>query len=74
MLKGTHCPYCPRVQQSLQELQESGHIGKLEILNIEENPEVAKELGVDISDFRARTRQRVQGLFGRGSKHADPVG
>jgi thioredoxin-like negative regulator of GroEL len=46
MLKGTHCPFCPRVQQSLQELRESGHIGKLEILNIEENPEVAKELGV----------------------------
>ena len=46
MLKGTHCPYCPRVQQSLQELQESGHIGKLEILNIEENPDVAKEFGV----------------------------
>lgn len=46
MLKGTNCPYCPRVQQSLQELQESGQIGKLEIVNIEENPEVAKELGV----------------------------
>jgi hypothetical protein len=46
MLKGTHCPFCPRVQQSLQELHESGHIGKLEILNIEENQEVAKELGV----------------------------
>ena len=46
MLKGTHCPFCPRVQQSLQELRESGHIGKLEILNIEENPEFAKELGV----------------------------
>ena len=46
MLKGTHCPFCPRVQQSLQELRESGHIGKLEILNIEKNPEVAKELGV----------------------------
>ena len=46
MLKGTNCPYCPRVLQSLQELQESGQIGKLEIVNIEENPELAKELGV----------------------------
>jgi thioredoxin-like negative regulator of GroEL len=46
MLKGTHCPFCPRLQQSLQELRDSGHIGKLEILNIEENPEVAKALGV----------------------------
>jgi hypothetical protein len=46
MLKGTHCPYCPTVLKSLQELLESGHIGNLEIWNIEENPELAKELGV----------------------------
>lgn len=46
MFKGTHCPYCPSVLNSLQELRESGHIGKLETWNIEENPEVAKQLGV----------------------------
>ena len=46
MLKGTHCPYCPTVLRSLQKLVESGHIGKLETWNIEENQELAKELGV----------------------------
>ena len=46
MLKGTHCPYCPTVLKSLQELQESGHIGNLETWNIEEKPELARELGV----------------------------
>jgi hypothetical protein len=46
MLKGTHCPYCPTVLKSLQELQESGHIGNLETWNIEENPKLARELGV----------------------------
>lgn len=46
MLKGTHCPYCPTVLKSLQELVESGHIGKLETWNIEEHPEIAKNLGV----------------------------
>lgn len=46
MLKGTHCPYCPTVLKSLQALVESGHIGKLETWNIEENPGLAKELGV----------------------------
>jgi hypothetical protein len=46
MLKGSHCPYCPSVLKSLQELQEAGHIGKLETWNIEEKPELAKELGV----------------------------
>ena len=46
MLKGIHCPYCPTVLKSLQELVESGHIGKLETWNIEENQELARELGV----------------------------
>jgi hypothetical protein len=46
MLKGTRCPYCPSVLKSLQQLQEAGHIGTLEIFNIEENQALASELGV----------------------------
>jgi glutaredoxin len=46
MLMGTHCPYCPSVLKALQALVESGHIHHLETHNIEENPEIARELGV----------------------------
>ena len=46
MLMGTHCPYCPGVLKSLQALVASGHIHRLETHNIEENPEIARELGV----------------------------
>lgn len=46
MLMGTQCPYCPGVLKSLQALLKSGAIGKLEYHNIEENPELARELGV----------------------------
>ena len=46
MLMGTHCPYCPGVLKSLQALVASGHISHLETHNIEENPEIARKLGV----------------------------
>ncbi|NIA03383.1 MAG: HEAT repeat domain-containing protein [Nitrospirae bacterium] len=46
MLMGTRCPYCPGVLKALQALVESGHIGQLETHVIEENPEIARELGV----------------------------
>jgi thiol-disulfide isomerase/thioredoxin len=46
MLMGTHCPYCPSVLKALQALVEAGDISHLETHNIEENPEIARELGV----------------------------
>ena len=46
MLMGTHCPYCPTVLKALKALLDSGHISKLEYHNIEEHPELARELGV----------------------------
>jgi glutaredoxin len=46
MLMGTHCPYCPGVLKALKARLKSGHISKLEHHNIEEHPELARELGV----------------------------
>jgi thiol-disulfide isomerase/thioredoxin len=46
MLLGTHCPYCPTVLQGLENLVKSGVIGKLVAVNIEQHPEVARELNV----------------------------
>lgn len=46
MLLGSHCPYCPTVLKGLEELVKSGVIGKLVAVNIEQHPEVARELKV----------------------------
>ena len=39
-------PYCPTVLRGLGELVKSGAIGRLETVNIEQHPQVARELGV----------------------------
>ena len=46
LLMGTHCPWCPKVLASLQELQADGTIASLETVVIEEQPELAADLGV----------------------------
>ncbi|MGB7930629.1 MAG: HEAT repeat domain-containing protein [Gammaproteobacteria bacterium] len=46
MLLGTHCPYCPAVLKGLSELVKSGAVGKLEAVNIEQHPDIARALGV----------------------------
>jgi len=46
LLLGTQCPFCPTVLQALGELVKTGHIGRLEVVNIEQRPDVAKALGV----------------------------
>jgi thiol-disulfide isomerase/thioredoxin len=46
MLLGTHCPYCPSVLKGLGELVKSGAVGKLEAVNIEQHPDIARALGV----------------------------
>lgn len=46
LLMGTHCPYCPTMLRELQALLADGIIASLETVNIEEQPEVAAELGV----------------------------
>jgi hypothetical protein len=46
MLLGTHCPHCPTVLRGLSDLVKSGAVGKLEVVNIELHPEVARTLGV----------------------------
>ena len=46
LLTGTHCPWCPQVLKSLQALLAEGVIATLETVNVEENPELAAELGV----------------------------
>jgi len=46
MLLGTHCPHCPSVLGSLSELVKQGVISKLEVVNLEQRPDIGRELGV----------------------------
>jgi hypothetical protein len=46
MLLGTHCPHCPTVLSGLATLVKAGTIGTLKIINIEQRPDLARELGV----------------------------
>ena len=46
LLLGSHCPYCPTVLKGLENLVKSGVIGKLVAVNIEQRPDVARELNV----------------------------
>lgn len=46
LLISTHCPHCPSVLAALADMVKQGHIGKLEVVNLEAHPEVAQGLGV----------------------------
>ena len=46
MLMGKQCAYCGPMMQILTELMKAGELAELRIVNIEENPELARQLGV----------------------------
>jgi len=45
-LLGTHCPHCPGMLQGLANLVKAGTLGTLEVVNIEQRIDIARELGV----------------------------
>ncbi len=46
LLVGAHCAHCPVVLAIMSELVKSGELARLEVVNLEQSPEVATELGV----------------------------
>jgi thiol-disulfide isomerase/thioredoxin len=62
LLLGTHCPHCPTVLQGLSELVKAGEIGSLEVVNIEQRPEVAEGLGVRSVPWVRIGRYELTGL------------
>ncbi len=46
LVLGTHCPYCPAVLQALSSMIKAGEISRLEVINLEQRPEMARVLGV----------------------------
>ena len=76
MLMTSHCTYCGPMKIILSELKEQGSINKLQILNIEEKPEIAAKLGVrsvpwlQIGPFElqgSRTRKELELWLQRAS-------
>ncbi len=43
---GTHCPYCPGVLAALTDQIEQGRLGRLEVVNVEQRPDLAREADV----------------------------
>jgi hypothetical protein len=46
MLMGTQCTFCGPMMQILTELMKSGQLAELRVVNIQENTELARQLGV----------------------------
>jgi len=46
LLISTHCPHCPAMLSALADLVKQGTVGRLEIVNLEQRPEVGQTLGV----------------------------
>lgn len=46
LLLSPRCPHCPAVLAALADLLKQGRIGKLEAVNLEQHPEIARALGV----------------------------
>jgi len=46
MLLSSHCAYCPGVLDSLSKMIKTGEIGKLEVINLERNPDAMQEYNV----------------------------
>lgn len=46
ILVSTHCPHCHALETLLHERMEIGLIGELNIINVEQSPEVAQQYGV----------------------------
>ena len=46
LILGTHCPHCPVVLQALSTMIKAGELGRLEVVNLEQMPDVAQSLGV----------------------------
>ena len=46
MLLSSHCAYCPGVLDSLSKMIKAGEIAKLEVINLERNPDAMQEYNV----------------------------
>ncbi|WP_455217382.1 HEAT repeat domain-containing protein [Kaarinaea lacus] len=46
LMVSTYCPHCHALNALLDERRKTGALGKLEVINIDHSPEVARQLGI----------------------------
>jgi hypothetical protein len=79
LMIATGCQHCPVVLQAMGELVKAGTIGRLEIINIQQNPEAAKEHNVrsvpwvKIGDFELVGLRSQQELARWAERAGDPA-
>lgn len=65
LLLSTHCPHCPAVLVALADLVKQGALGKLEVVNLEQRPEVGQALGVRSVPWVRIGRIELAGAHGK---------
>jgi glutaredoxin len=74
------CPHCPGVKRALENLQQEGVIGELQVISITEQPAQAAELGIRsvpwlrLGEFILTGAQTPQQLRQWAQRAADPAG
>ena len=80
LLTGRQCPYCPTVLKALQSLEQKGQISKLNVVELEEHPEIAAQYGVRsvpwvrIGPFELGGLRSEEELHEWASKAGSPAG
>lgn len=65
LLISTRCPHCPAMLASLADLVKQGVIGRLEVVNLEQRPEVGPSLGVRSVPWLRLGRIELGGVHSR---------
>lgn len=65
LLISTHCPHCPAMLSTLTDLVKQGMIGRLEVVNLEQHPEVGQALGVRSVPWVRIGRIELAGVHGK---------
>jgi hypothetical protein len=65
LLLSTHCPHCPAVLGALADLVKQGTVGRLEVVNLEQRPEVGQALGVRTVPWVRIGRIELAGVHGK---------
>jgi glutaredoxin len=65
LLLSTHCPHCPAVLAALADLVKQGTLGRLEVVNLEQHPEVGQALGVRSVPWIRLGRIELAGQHGK---------
>lgn len=65
LLLSTHCPHCPVVLAALADLVKAGALGRLEVVNLEQRPELGQQLGVRSVPWVRIGRIELSGLHNK---------